>query len=120
MTGTSDGTGTGVVVGDVADDGCPMPLADDFDRPARRGTAIGRATRSGHRRGGVDIEGVVASDDGGARLGPLARPGWGAPGSPTARGRPAPGSPSPSTWSTGTTRRRTIRPAAGHGWWPVG
>jgi hypothetical protein len=57
----------------LADD----PLADDFDRPATRGTAIGPATRSAHRRGGVDVEGVVAVDDGGARLSPLARPGWG-------------------------------------------
>jgi hypothetical protein len=58
----------------------PLPLADDFERAARRGRAVGATTRSGHRRGGVDAEGVVAVDAGGARLGALARPGWGRAG----------------------------------------
>jgi hypothetical protein len=67
------------------------PLTDRFEGTERRGEAVGRRTTSGHRRGGVDVERVVSSDGRAARIGPLARPGWGRAGIAYGPWAPRPG-----------------------------
>ncbi|MDQ4089231.1 MAG: nucleotide-binding protein [Actinomycetota bacterium] len=55
-------------------------LDDTFadDRPA--GRVVGTRTASGAVRHGIDVEGLIAIDNGALRLRPLAQPGWGREG----------------------------------------
>lgn len=54
-----------------------LPLLDDFGSDAPAGKVIGTTTRTGHRRQGIDAEGVLSIDHRAARIRPLVRPGWG-------------------------------------------
>ena len=51
-------------------------LVDRFERDVRRAAVVGSRASDGARRGGVDVEGVLAVDHGALRIGPLATPGW--------------------------------------------
>jgi hypothetical protein len=54
-----------------------LPLVDDFADDQPGGRVIGTATRTGHRRFGSDVEGVLSVDHGALRIKPLVRPEWG-------------------------------------------
>lgn len=54
-----------------------LPLVDSFSDDQPGGGVIGTYTRTGHRRFGSDVEGVLSVDHGALRIKPLVRPGWG-------------------------------------------
>jgi hypothetical protein len=54
--------------------------SDRFDDDRPPGTVLGSIGPEGARRQGVDVEGLIAIDNGALRLQPLARPGWGREG----------------------------------------
>ena len=54
----------------------PLPLADAFADTRRPGRVVGSETGDVRRRG-IDVENVLAIDEGGLRIRPLTRPGWG-------------------------------------------
>lgn len=51
-------------------------LTDRFEGLVRPGRVVGTCTVDGHRRGGIDVEGVLSIDNGGLRIAPLVEPGW--------------------------------------------
>lgn len=55
-------------------------ILDTFGDDRRVGTVIGSAASSGHRRRGVDVEGVIGIDHQALRIQPLIDPGWGRSG----------------------------------------
>jgi hypothetical protein len=52
-------------------------LVDDFVDPRSEGTVIGTHSRSGHKRLGLDVEGVLSIDNGALRIAPLIEAGFG-------------------------------------------
>jgi hypothetical protein len=52
-------------------------LRDDFTDGRAEGGVIGTRSTSGHRRLGVDVEGVLSADHGALRIAPLVVPGFG-------------------------------------------
>src|SRR5690606_29168315 len=55
-------------------------LEDSFGEDLRSGRVVGSRTTDGHLRGGIDVEGVLAVDNGALRIRPLIEPGWGRAG----------------------------------------
>ena len=55
-------------------------LADAYEDDLPLGHVLGTRSTSGAVRGGVDVEGRLAVDNGALRMRPLARPGWGREG----------------------------------------
>src|SRR5688572_9248989 len=58
-------------------DRAPSEVDDSFDDAHAPGRVIGSTSRSGARRMGVDVEGVISIDNGALRIAPLRRAGWG-------------------------------------------
>src|SRR5688500_10960989 len=54
-----------------------LELVDDFTDRRPEGTVIGRRSSSGHRRQGMDREGVLSIDNGALRIAPLIESGFG-------------------------------------------
>ena len=54
-----------------------LELHDDFTDERTAGTVIGSIAASGHKRRGVDVEGVLSIDNGALRIAPLIEAGFG-------------------------------------------
>ena len=54
-----------------------LELYDNFTDDRAAGTVIGSLATSGHKRSGVDVEGVMSIDNGALRIAPLIEAGFG-------------------------------------------
>jgi hypothetical protein len=67
---TKEGTGS-------EGDSARLICKDEFGTDCHRGAVVGSVGSSGIARRGVDLESVIAIDNGALRFEPLVRPGWG-------------------------------------------